>query len=265
MFQVVERDHTTTVHSRFNFTKRNVEVVFQLSGVRNKTIYSFFKFQAVATAHVVTLPVTGTVGTFTPVFFHVITVYHQFAGRTFVETGKVTTHHDKVGSHSQCQHHMIILNNSTIRTDRHIHTCFAEILIAGLCHFNKCSSLSTSDSFLFAGDTDRTTTNTYFYKVGTSFGQVHKSVAIHNVSCSYFCFVAKRQLNIFECFLLVFRKTIRRVNTHNIYSGFHQSRYALFVVAGIDTCTYKQFHVVVRQFARVCFVIFVILTEHEVF
>ena len=114
LFQVRKVEGPAAAHGRNDFPNGDVQIVFQFTRVRNITVDPFFKFEAFIATHVVTLPVAGPVGTFAPVFFHIAVAYFHLLGWTFIEAGEVSSHHDEIGSHGQCQHHVVILHDTAI-------------------------------------------------------------------------------------------------------------------------------------------------------
>ena len=121
-------------------------------------------------SHIIPLPVSGSCTSFSP-GFHITSVNIHSFGWAFIKSGKISSKHDEICTHGQRQGNMIIMDNTAIRTNWNIDTCFFVILISGLCNFNQGCCLSTSDSLLFSCDTDRTTANSNFYKICTSLCQ----------------------------------------------------------------------------------------------
>ena len=133
---------------------------------------------------------------------------------------------------------MIIMDNTTVRTNRNIDTGFFVILISGFCNFNQGGCLPTSDSFLLSCDADRTAADSDFYEICTSLCQKTEAIAIHHVSCSYFNRITIIFTNIINGNLLPFGETFGTVNAKSICSCFQKCRNTFPVISGIDSCTH---------------------------
>ena len=59
----------------------------------------FAIFNYLDTPNNISLPVTGSIATFTPIFFIESSVDHHFVGWGFIETSEVSTEHHEVRSH----------------------------------------------------------------------------------------------------------------------------------------------------------------------
>ena len=79
-----------------------VTLSFKLPGIGHIGIHAFFEGELFVAAHVVALPVAGTVGAFAPVLLHIIAVDDDLVGGAFVEAGEIAAQHNKIGAHGQC-------------------------------------------------------------------------------------------------------------------------------------------------------------------
>ena len=169
-----------------------------MSGVRNITVYTFFKGHAFFSTKIITLPVTSTVTTFSPVLFNIVAVNNQFVCGAFVKASKVATQHNKIGTHSQSKGNVVVVNNSAIRTNRNINACLCVVFITGFCNFYCSCCLTTTNTFLFTSNTNGTTTDSYFNKVCTIFCKEHKAIAVNNITSTNFYILAKLVVNIMQ-------------------------------------------------------------------
>ena len=106
--------NTAVTHGGTHLCKSLGEVVFKASCVRNICINTLFKGQAFFAAHIVTLPVAGTVGTLAPIFLIVTAVYMHFLSGAFVKTGKISSEHYEICAHCKCKSDVIIVNDAAI-------------------------------------------------------------------------------------------------------------------------------------------------------
>lgn len=139
---------------------------------------------------IISVPISGTFRTLAPVFFFGYAIHHDFSAWTFIKSGKISSHHEEVGTHSKRHSNMTIMDYTSIRTNRNINTCFSEIFISSFNYFSQSCCLTPSNSLLFTGYTYGAASNSNFYKIRSSTYQVEKSLTIHDISSSDFNCIA---------------------------------------------------------------------------
>ena len=248
-----------------NFGQGQTNVVFQRTSVWNVGVNAFFEGQFACAAHIVTLPVASSCRTFAPVLFYVVAVDFDFSGWGFIEASEVTTQHDEVRTHSQSQSHVVVLNDTAVRADWNVDTGFFEVFVTSSSNFNYGSSLAAADTFLFAGDADRTAADTDFDEVSACFSQEAEAFCVNNVAGTNFYGVAVVFADPFDGQALPFGEAFGRVDAQYVSACFNQSRNAFCVVTGVDTCAYYIAFVSIQQFQFIFFVRMVVFTEYQIF
>ena len=99
---------------------------------------------------------------------------------------------------------MVILNQSAVGANRNVDSSGFVITVALGSHVDNSGSLSSSDTFLFAGNADRAATDTHFYEIGTSLGKIAETFGIYHVASTYFNSVAIIFANPFDSVFLPF-------------------------------------------------------------
>ena len=232
--------------------------------VRNVGVNAFFKGQFCIAAHVVTLPVSCSGGTFAPVFFHVAAVDVYFVCRAFVETSEVSAQHDKVCTHSQCQCHVVVVNDTAVGADGDIDACCSVVFISCLCYFDNCGSLTTADTFLFSCDTDGAAADTNFNEVRATFSQETEAFCVYNVTSADFHGVAVCFSYPVQSHFLPFGITFGGVDAQDVNACFYQCGHTFFVVTSVDTSAYHITFLCVQQFVFVFFMAVVVFTEYQI-
>lgn len=184
LLQLADVQSTAVAHGGTNLSQSQVYVILQAACVRNVGVNAFFKGQLSCAAHVITLPITCTAGTFAPVFLHVGTVNINLVGRAFVETSEVTAQHHEVSAHSQSQSHVVVINDTTVGAYRNVYAGFFEVFVTSLANVNQGSCLATADTFLFTGNADRTAADTNFNEVSASLSQEAEAFSVYYVACA---------------------------------------------------------------------------------
>ena len=103
---------------------------------------------------------------------------------------------------------MIVLYQATITANRYIDTRLSFVFVTCFGYILQSGCLSTSNTFLFAGDTDRTSANAYFYEIGSGFYQLTEPFFINNITGTNHYLVTIFGFDPFQCFILPFRVTI---------------------------------------------------------
>ena len=192
------------------------------SGHRRKahSCQRLLRSSALSTAQIITLPVAGAVGTFAPVFLHVIAVDAQFVCGALIKTREVAAQHYKVGAHGKSKRDVIIMNDAAVGADGNINSGFFEVFVPRTGHFNDRRSLSAANAFGFAGDADRTAANADLHKICTSFCEKTEAVAVNHVAGAYFYAIAVFFADPGDGAALPLSETLRRVDAQNIRTGF---------------------------------------------
>ena len=131
---------------------------------------------------------------------------------------------------------MIVVNDTAVRAYGNIDTCFFVILITFLAYLDKRCSLTSADTLLFTGDTDRAAADTYLDKVCTAVSEETEAFAVHYVTCADLYAVAVAFSDPVDSELLPFGITLRAVDTKHVCTCFNKSRNTLCVVSCVDTC-----------------------------
>ena len=246
-----------------NLAQGHAYVVVEATCIRHVGVYSFLKGHGLCSAQVIALPVAGTVRAFSPVFLYIASIYNELVGGAFIKAGKVATQHYKVCTHGQGQGNVVVVHNTTVRTNRNVNTCFLVILISSLGHFNSCSCLSTANSLLLTSNTDGATANSHLHKVSSIFCQEHKALSVNNVSSTNLYVRTKCIVNVVQSPLLPLRKSFRGIDTQNINPSFQQCRHTLHVISCINSRTHHVAVVFIQQFQWMLLVGSIVLSEYH--
>ena len=219
--------------------------------VRNVGVNAFLELHARVAAQVIALPVSGTVGAFTPVLFNIAAVDVQLVCRGLVETCKISAQHNEVCAHSQSQSHVVVVNDAAVGADRNINSCLFEIFITLSCNFNYCCSLSAADTLLLTGDTDGTSADTDFNKVCACISQESEAFSVNYVACTDLYSVAVLFTNPCDSVALPFAVALGAVDAENVNACFNKCRNSFHVVTGINTGAYNISLMLVQNLVRI--------------
>ena len=79
---------------------------------------------------------------------------------------------------------MVVMNDTTVRTERNVDTSLFKILVSFLCKFYYSGSLATADTLCFTGYADGSSADTDLYEVCTSVSKESECFAVNDVSCT---------------------------------------------------------------------------------
>ena len=85
---------------------------------------------------------------------------------------------------------MVIVYDTAVRANGYVNAGFLEISVTLCANVDKCSCLSSADTFCFTGDTNRTPANANLNKVCTAVCQKSKARSVNDVTCAYLNLVA---------------------------------------------------------------------------
>ena len=167
LLQFRDGQRTTVAHGGTHLVQRGLHAIGQRAGIRNVRINALLKAQLLGTAKVIALPVAGTVGTFAPVFLHIVAANAQLVRGGFIKAGKVTAQHNKVSAHCQCQGDVVVMHNAAIGADGDIDAGLLIVFIAGFGNLDNGSCLAAANALGLAGDADGAAANADLDKVCT--------------------------------------------------------------------------------------------------
>ena len=101
----------------------------------------------------------------------------------------------------------------------------------------KYSSRALADTLLLTGDADRAAADADLNKVCACFCQEEEAFAVYYVTCADLNGVAVFCTDEVDGAFLPLGEALRGVDAQYVCTGFYQSRYTLFIVAGVDTGT----------------------------
>ena len=159
---------------------------------------------------------------------------------------------------------MIIVHNAAVGADGHVDAGFLEVFVPGLGHFDDCRSLAPADAFLFPGDADGTAADPDLHEVSAAFCQEPEAFSVHHVAGPYLDGITVFVPDPFQGPFLPFTVAFGGVDAQYVRTGFHQGRYPLFVVTGVDAGAYHVAFLVVQQFQGILFMGGVVFPEHHV-
>ena len=233
--QLWNGQRAAVAHGGADFAQRQTHVILERACVWNIGVNALFEGQFLVTAQVVSLPVSCAGRTFAPVFLHIVTVDVDLVGWAFVKACKVTTQHDEVGAHCQSQGHVVVLYDTAVRADWNIDAGLFEVFVTGFGYLNYCGCLSTTDTLLLTGDEDGAAADADLNKVCACFCQEEEAFAVYYVTCADLNGVAVFCTNEVDGAFLPLGEALGGVDAQYVCTGFYQSRYTLFIVAGVDT------------------------------
>ena len=79
---------------------------------------------------------------------------------------------------------MVIVNDTAVRANGDIYTCFLKVSVTLFAYFDKGCSLSSAYTLLFTGNADRTAADTNLDKVSTAVSEETEAVLVNNVTCA---------------------------------------------------------------------------------
>ena len=159
---------------------------------------------------------------------------------------------------------MVVVNDTTVGTNRNVNACFLVVLITSCCNLDKSGSLSAADTLCLTSDSDRTATDTYLDEVCTCISEETEAVAVNNVTCADLYGVAVVFAYPLDGALLPYGVAFGGVNANHVTACCQQSGTTFCVVAGVDTCAYHIALLIVQHFVGVFLVACVVLAEYEV-
>ena len=170
----------------------------------------------------------------TTVYFVFSSLIQFEASRAFITSGKHAAHHTHVSSGCDCFCHISGILDTAICDDRH--TVFFCCVVA----IHNCCDLWNTDSGNHTGRTDRSRSDTYFYRIGSGLDQVSGCCTCCNVTCDHL------QIRIFifdhtQCFENICGMSVCRVDNNDINFCFYQSIHTFHhVCCDSNSCTTKQ-------------------------
>ena len=111
---------------------------------------------------------------------------------------------------------MVVMYDTTIATDRYVDARLTIVVVTRLGNVNDCSGLTTPDTFLLTGDTDRTTSDTDLDKVCASLYEIAEAILIDHIASADDDAVAILLTYPSDGLLLPDGEAIRRVDTEYI-------------------------------------------------
>ena len=155
LLELFDGGRSAGAHCCLDLRKGSVNAVFEVTCVRNVRVNAFLEGHLAALAAVVvTLPVARAVGAFTPIFLNVRAAYQKLSRRGLVESCEISAEHEEVSAHSECQCHVIVVNDTAVRAQRDINACLLEVLVTSLSYSENCGSLAAADTLLLTCDAD---------------------------------------------------------------------------------------------------------------
>ena len=127
------------------------------------------------------------------------------------------------------------MDETTVTTDGDIDACLFEVLVTSMRYIDDRRSLSTTNTLLLTGDTDRSTTDTDLDEVGTSFGEIAEALFVDDITCPDEDVIAIVLTDPAKGVVLPFGVAIRGVDAEDIGTSLDECRDTLGVVTGIDT------------------------------
>ena len=233
--------------------------------IRHVAVDSFLEGQRALAAHVVSLPVPGPVGSFSPVFLVIPAADAHPVGRALIESREVSAQHDEIGTHRQSKGHVVVLHDASVRAYRDIDAGLLVVLVAGLADFDHSSRLSSADSLLFSGDADGTSADADLDEVRSGFRQEQESVLVHHVSGAYLDAVAVSLPYEIDRSSLPLGIAFRGVYAKNVSACLHQSRNSRLIVPGVDACSHHVPLLLVEELQRIGLVRVVVLAEDHIY
>ena len=192
LLQFRNGDSAAVAHGSFDLSAGLFDVVFERTSVRNVGVNAFFELEFLFSAEVIACPVSGSVGTFAPVFFDDCAANGSGRGWGFVEACEVSAEHDEVSAHSECEGDVVVIYDAAVGAYRYIDAGFFVVFISCLAYFNESGSLAAANALCLTGDADGAAADADFDEVCASFSEEEEAVSVDNVACAYFYFFRRR-------------------------------------------------------------------------
>ena len=160
---------------------------------------------------------------------------------------------------------MVVLYDTAVRADWNIDAGLFEVFVTGFCYLNYCGCLSTTDTLLLTGDADGAAADADLNKVCACFCQEEEAFAVYYVTCADLNGVAVFCTDEVDGAFLPLGEALGGVDAQYVCTGFYQSRYTLFIVAGVDTGADYIAFVCIQQLVCIFFMRGVVLAEYKVF
>ena len=149
--------------------------------IGNITVHALNKGELLRTAHIVSLPISGTGAALAPVLLHIAAVYHDLIGGAFVKPCKISAQHAEVTTHCKSKSNMVVKNDTAVGADGNINPRLSEILVSRLSNLNNRRCLTPAYALCLTGDTNASAADAYLNKVCACLCQEPESVLINNV------------------------------------------------------------------------------------
>ncbi len=256
-------ERTTVAHGALQLQQGDGHVVLQAAGVGHVRIDALFEGQRLLAAQIVAAPVAGAGTPLAPVLLHVGAVHHDLGRRALVEAGEVAAQHDEVGAHGQCERNVMIVHDAAVGADGHVDAGLAEVLVAGLRHFNGRGGLAAADALGLAGDADGTAADADLHKVGARVGEEAEALGVNHVARADLHVVAVVLAHPFDGHLLPVGIALGAIDAQHVGAGLDKRRHTLGVVAGVDARAHHVALVGVQKLVGIGLVGVVVLAEHE--
>ena len=251
-------------HGRAYFQQCGGHAVRQRSGVGDIGVHALLKGELVLrAAEVIALPVAGAGAALTPIFLHIAAADENLGGGGFVEAGEVAAKHTEIRAHREGEGDVVVLHNAAVGADGDIYARLGIILVTRPRHVDHGGGLSTANALCLAGDADGAAANADLDEIRSGLGQEAEALAIDDIARTDLYAVAVVLAYPVERALLPLGIALGGVDDEYVHTGLHQRRYALGIVAGVDTRTDDIALLAVEQLKLVGLVRVVVLTENK--
>ena len=184
ILQFLDVERAAVAHCGAYLAEGNSDVVMQRACIRYVGIDTFLEGELGSSAKVITLPVAGTVGAFTPVFLIECAVELNLICRAFIEAREVTSEHHKVCAHGKRKSDMVIVNDTAVRADRNVDACLLIVFVTCLADIDKSRSLTASDTLRLTGDADGAAADTDLDEICSCLCEEQEAFTINNIACA---------------------------------------------------------------------------------
>ena len=159
---------------------------------------------------------------------------------------------------------MIIVNDTAVRANRNINTCFLKVSVTLLTYLDKCCSLTSAYTLLLTGNADRAAADADLDEVCAAICEEAEAFLINNVACADLYAVAVVCTDPVDSQLLPLRVALGAVDTQNVRTCVNESRNTLCVISCVDTCAYYITLLAVEKLVLVFLMLLIVLSEYEV-
>ena len=256
-------DSAAVAHGGFDLSAGLFDVFFQRTGIWDIGVYAFFESELLGTIEVITAPVSGTVGTFAPVFLDDGAADRSLLCRGFVEAGKVAAEHDEVSAHGKSQCDVVVVNDAAVGADRYVDAGSLVVFISGLAYFDESRCLAAADALGLTGDADGAAADADLDEVSACFCEEEEAFSVDDIACADLDFFAVAFTDPVDGDLLPFGEAFRGVDAEDICTCVYEERYAVCVVSGIDAGTDDEAFLCIEHFIRVFLMGVVVFAEYE--